>query len=318
MNSSIIQFCMGIFKAHALIVPLTILGFVYPANSQIYIIGQEQRNSEIAKVVTVSIECATQGSGFLVKREGSRYTVLTAWHVLKGQGLKEDCDVYTFDGYRHRVDAKSIKRLGDIDLAVVSFASTKIYATARMGDPSRLGQGDSVTVAGFPLSSSAIPSRFLSILSGKVLRNELPVSTSGYQIIYTNPTLPGMSGGPVFNWLGRVVGVHGLAETDLAMTHIPDVAVKTGRNMAMPVTFAIPYLFGISVADIQSATESFRRLYALCIVSTEKKLSESGQPYVRAEFGSKEECNHDSLRRLSARQQLIITDFTDYYPLIKF
>ena len=38
----------------------------------------------IAKAITVRIEGATQGSGVLVKREGNRYTVLTAWHVVSG------------------------------------------------------------------------------------------------------------------------------------------------------------------------------------------------------------------------------------------
>lgn len=36
----------------------------------------------IAQSITVRIEGATQGSGVLVKRQGNRYTVLTAWHVV--------------------------------------------------------------------------------------------------------------------------------------------------------------------------------------------------------------------------------------------
>ena len=40
--------------------------------------------ARVAKAITVRIEGATQGSGVLVKREGNRYTVLTAWHVVSG------------------------------------------------------------------------------------------------------------------------------------------------------------------------------------------------------------------------------------------
>ncbi len=39
--------------------------------------------ARVAKAITVRIEGATQGSGVLVKREGNRYTVLTAWHVVE-------------------------------------------------------------------------------------------------------------------------------------------------------------------------------------------------------------------------------------------
>jgi hypothetical protein len=41
--------------------------------------------AKVAEAITVRIEGATQGSGVLVKREGNRYTVLTAWHVVSGQ-----------------------------------------------------------------------------------------------------------------------------------------------------------------------------------------------------------------------------------------
>jgi hypothetical protein len=49
--------------------------------------AQPQSAEDVAKAaqaITVRIEGATQGSGVLVKREGNRYTVLTAWHVVSG------------------------------------------------------------------------------------------------------------------------------------------------------------------------------------------------------------------------------------------
>ena len=45
--------------------------------------------ARIAKAITVRIEGATQGSGVIVKREGNRYTVLTAWHVVSGNDLEK-------------------------------------------------------------------------------------------------------------------------------------------------------------------------------------------------------------------------------------
>ena len=54
-----------------------------------------QDASEVARfamAITIRIEGATQGqgSGGLVKREGNRYTVLTAWHVVSGNRPGED------------------------------------------------------------------------------------------------------------------------------------------------------------------------------------------------------------------------------------
>ena len=45
--------------------------------------------ARIAKAITVRIEGSTQGSGVIVKREGNRYTVLTAWHVVSGNRPRE-------------------------------------------------------------------------------------------------------------------------------------------------------------------------------------------------------------------------------------
>ena len=64
--------------------------------------------AQIAQAITVRIEGATQGSGVLVNREGNRYTVLTAWHVVSGQRAGEELDVYTPDGQRHSVETSSI------------------------------------------------------------------------------------------------------------------------------------------------------------------------------------------------------------------
>jgi len=67
---------------------------------------------KVAQAITVRIEAATQGSGVLVKREGNRYTVLTAWHVVSGQRPGEDLDINTSDGQRHQLEQGSLKWLG--------------------------------------------------------------------------------------------------------------------------------------------------------------------------------------------------------------
>ena len=89
--------------------------------------AQAQSSAEVGRVaqaITVRLEGATQGSGVLVKRDGNRYTVLTAWHVVSGQRQGEELDIYTPDGQRHSIEQGSIKRLGEVDMAVLSFTSS--------------------------------------------------------------------------------------------------------------------------------------------------------------------------------------------------
>jgi S1-C subfamily serine protease len=161
-----------------------------------------------------------------VKREGNRYTVLTAWHVVSGQRPGEELDIYTPDGQRHLVEQGSVKRLGDVDMAVLTFTSPSSCEVARIGDVKSVSSGSSIYVAGFPLPTSAVPSRLWRFLDGKVIANATVAIPNGYQLLYSNPTLPGMSGGAVMNAQGQLVGIHGQGETDRKMTEQQGVAVK--------------------------------------------------------------------------------------------
>ena len=76
--------------------------------------------AHIAKTITVRIEGATHGSGVLIKRDGNRYTVLTAWHVVSGNRPEEEIGIYTSDGKEHQLEQGSIQRLGQVDMAVLT------------------------------------------------------------------------------------------------------------------------------------------------------------------------------------------------------
>lgn len=191
----------------------------------------------VAKAITVRIEGATQGSGVLVKRDGNRYTVLTAWHVVSSQGPGEELDVYTPDGKRHSVEQGSVQRLGAVDMAVLTFSSSTAYAVARVGNVKSVSSGSSIYVSGFPLPTSAVPSRLFRFLDGRVIANSTVAVPNGYQLLYSNQTLPGMSGGAVLNAEGQLVGIHGRSETDVKMSEQIGVAVKTGTNQAVLISY---------------------------------------------------------------------------------
>ena len=193
--------------------------------------------ADIAKAITVRIEGATQGSGVLVKKEGNSYTVLTSWHVLQDNLSGEEVAIITSDGKEHLWDSKSLQRLGKVDMAVLTFTSRKNYQVAKIGDIKSISMGNQIFVAGFPLPSSTIPFSFLRFLDGKVIANANVDIPNGYQLLYSNPTLKGMSGGSVLDSEGNLVGIHGRAERDDQTSSSTGKSVTTRTNMAVPITY---------------------------------------------------------------------------------
>ena len=201
----------------------------------------------VAEAITVRIEGAIQGSGVLVKRDGNRYTVLTAWHVVSSQGPREELDVYTPDGKRHSVEQGSIQRLGAVDMAVLSFTSSGSYELANVGDVKSVSSGSSIYVSGFPLPTSAVPSRVFRLKEGRLEANAQVFIPNGYQLLYSNPTLPGMSGGAVLNAQGQLVGIHASAERADQISERSGKAVATGTNQAVPIAYYNQYSSGAAV-----------------------------------------------------------------------
>jgi S1-C subfamily serine protease len=193
--------------------------------------------ARIAEAITVRIEGATQGSGVLVKREGNRYTVLTAWHVVSGQRQGEELAIYTPDGKAHQAVDGSIQQIGKVDMAILSFSSSTAYKLAKVGDAMGITSGSSIFVGGYPLPTSAVPKRIWRFLTGNLVAKASVAMPNGYQLLYSNPTLPGMSGGAVLNQSGELIGIHGQAETDSQMSDYSNIAVKTGTNQAVPISY---------------------------------------------------------------------------------
>ena len=193
--------------------------------------------ARIAKAITVRIEGATQGSGVIVKKDGNSYTVLTAWHVVRSSRPGEEIGIYTSDGQQQRLDQGSIERLGQVDMAVLTFSNPGTYQVASVGDIKSVSSGNPIFVSGFPLPTSSVPTSIWRFLDGKVIANATVAIPDGYQLLYSNPTLPGMSGGSVLNARGQLVGIHGRSERDDLVSMRTGKAVSTGTNQAVPISY---------------------------------------------------------------------------------
>ena len=161
-----------------------------------------------AKQVTVRIDGANTGSGAIVDYSNKVYTVLTNWHVMKNPG---DYVVQTIDGRQHQVNPASIKQLPGLDLAILKFNSDENYQVAETGNSSDLNEGQSIYFAGYPGELRTEDNRYYRFFTASLV-GILPKSTdNGYSLIYSGEAFPGMSGGPVYNQKGLMIGIHGEA-----------------------------------------------------------------------------------------------------------
>jgi tetratricopeptide (TPR) repeat protein len=192
---------------------------------------------KIAKNITISINPGSDnaGSGAIIQRQGNSYTVLTAGHVVRNS--PSTSSIITPDGKKHQL--KSFKIAKEKDLATVKFESNSNYSVVKLGDAAKSSEGSTVYVSGFPLATRAISKSVYNFTEGKVKANANQDIADGYSLVYSNSTLPGMSGGPVLNDDGELIAIHGKGDSKeiFEQSEInPNVIVKTGFNSGITIT----------------------------------------------------------------------------------
>ena len=223
---------------------VTVAGIVVFAPAPVFA-KTPQEIAQVAISVTVQINGKTSGSGtgFIIAKKGTTYTVLTANHVVAD---KDTYTIRTNTGKDYPVTRSVLLQKGQNapDLAVVTFNSAESYPVITLGDSEQATVGTEIFVFGYP---GIPPSR-----KGQTERNfefspgfvtsRLSNHSDGYTLRYNAVTKGGMSGGPVFDGEGRVVGIHGEGDrdydrvTDRDRKVITGLAItKTGFNSAIPI-----------------------------------------------------------------------------------
>ncbi|WP_019502863.1 tetratricopeptide repeat-containing serine protease family protein [Pseudanabaena sp. PCC 6802] len=196
-----------------------------------------QKVSEIARAVTVCITSQTPGSGVIIKRHGNVYTVLTAAHVV---ATEDKYKLVAPDGNQYAVEYSKIKRFPDkIDLAILQFTSDKDYRVVEIGDSQKAVIGTPSYVAGFPLQSAESTIQNYRFSDGQISANAVHPLEKGYALAYYNDTFSGMSGGPVLDEQGKLIGIHGQSKVRNNLIENkginPETGDKRGLSLAIPI-----------------------------------------------------------------------------------
>ncbi|MFM6839835.1 MAG: trypsin-like peptidase domain-containing protein, partial [Dolichospermum sp.] len=220
---------------------------------------------QIAQEITVLIANANPtdiGSGVIIAQKGDTYYVLTADHVIWNRGkekLKEKLEIVAPDNQRYAINVSNAKRMPGVDLAVVQFTSNQKYQVATLANYSLNfslnTKGQKVFVSGFPGNKQQNQNKPHRILTAGILSQPelirlntyvsfdnqsslIPVQkqtvlSDGYDLLYSNITKGGMSGGAVLDTQGRLIGIHGTVEGEESLDF--DGEINLGRSSGIPI-----------------------------------------------------------------------------------
>ncbi len=163
---------------------------------------------QVARSISVKVYTgSTNGSGLIIQRQGSVYTMVTNRHVLTPGAPYR---VETADGRVYSAEVLENVAFGGNDLALLQFSSGQDYPVASLGAGASLAVGDRVYAGGFPNGVDSSQAGGFVFRDGTVTLLPDRALEKGYQLGFTNRIDKGMSGGPLLNDRGEVVGINGM------------------------------------------------------------------------------------------------------------
>ncbi|MGK7892977.1 MAG: GUN4 domain-containing protein [Xenococcus sp. (in: cyanobacteria)] len=190
-------------------ISLTLMSEAIVTSAREYQIVQAISSQQVnlrAKQVTVRIDGDSFGSGIIIASADNVHTILTNWHIVKDLG---NYVVQTVDGREHQVLTNTTRQLANVDLAILQFTSEQNYQIAEIGDSNNLLEGQNIYFAGYPGELRTESDRVYRFFAANLVGLLTQPNAKGYSLIYDGSAFPGMSGGPVLNDQGQLIGIHG-------------------------------------------------------------------------------------------------------------
>ncbi|WP_162501980.1 GUN4 domain-containing protein, partial [Sphaerospermopsis reniformis] len=115
------------------------------------------------------------------------------------------------DGQKYQMENKA-QIVGKLDLALVRFTSSQNYPLANIADSRTVKEGATVYNSGFPIPSNTNSQQRKYFFLTSQITARGTGENLGYDLFLSASPRPGMSGGPILNDQGEVIGIYGKAE----------------------------------------------------------------------------------------------------------
>lgn len=153
------------------------------------------------------------GSGVIYKRVGNKYFVVTNHHVIEEASRIE---IQFEDKTLVQAELLGVDKL--VDVAILSFTSTRSFQVSSFGDSSLTKQGEFISAVGNPTSFDYFNTMTMGIVSG--INRYFDIDGDGTRDMFVNyiqhdaAINAGNSGGALFNLDGEIIGINTLKIVD--------------------------------------------------------------------------------------------------------
>ena len=188
----------------------------------------------------------SRGSGFFIDPEGY---ILTAQHVID---KAKEIEVRTAEG--QRLAARLVVADSQLDLALLKVQSEPAATVLALGDSDRIQVGDLAVVFSYPFGRESSMSLGIISRAGKTYPD-----SAAYDFIQTDAgAYPGVSGGPLLNSQGHVVGMITMASErgNLGFATPINLIKKILPRLVKGEKFAWGWL-GVQMSDISLTQAKF-------------------------------------------------------------
>lgn len=256
MNRYTIKFVLVLFISMMAVVISPLIGTTMP-RSEI---------ENIAREVTVLIktpdplkqgEFLKSGTGVIVGKktqEVNTYYILTAKHVATSS---KKYKIVTPDGIERDITNAELIEMNSTDLALLTLRTRQTYKIPSWGDSDKLTAQDTIYIYGWP-SSKSLP----QFTAGKFVDNRLLLSNEGYGLVYRDAQVEnGMSGAPIFNENGQLVGIHALERGGVSF-YQRGISINSFLNDMLVLGLTAPSVTYLELCNKQNSKKELQFVFA--------------------------------------------------------